>query len=131
AQGIAVAVIVVTVVLAPFLAVSGEGALRPYRESVGRYPYISIDAHNFWYWSLAYRYTLRDFGQPTDTALHIGPLPVRTVGFILFAAAAALIALRAWLLPERGDDVLLAAGLYDALFKLSYEMHTSCLYSAV
>jgi Gpi18-like mannosyltransferase len=131
AQGIAISLIVVAAVLAPFLAVSGESALRSYRESVGRYPYISIDAHNFWYWSLAFRYNLRDFGQPTDTALHVGPLPVRTVGFILFAASAGLIALRAWLLPEREDEFLLAAGLQAAFFMFSTQMHERYLYPAV
>ncbi len=130
-RGVAAFALVAAVGLAPFLAVSGAGALRPYGESVGRYPYISINAHNFWYWSLAYRYNLRDFSQPTDTSLYIGPLPVRTVGFILFGLAAGLIALRAWLLPERDDEFLLAAGLQAAFFMFSTQMHERYLYPVV
>ncbi len=130
-RGAAVFALITLVGIAPFVLASGEGALRPYIQSVGKYPYISINAHNFWYWSLASQYDLRNFGQPTDTSLMFGPLTVRTVGFILFGIAAGLIALRAWLLPERDDEFLLAAGLYTAFFMFSTQMHERYLYPAV
>jgi hypothetical protein len=111
---------------------SGESAWRPYRESVGKYPFISINAHNFWYWSLASRFDLRDFGQPNDDALTWGPgLTTRTVGFILFAIAAGLIALRALAFPERKDEFLLATGLHVTFFMFSTQMHERYLYPAV
>ncbi len=131
ARGVAVFALVIAIGLAPFFIGSGQGVSRPYYDSVGRYPYISIDAHNFWYWSLASRFTLRDFGQPTDTSLYLGPFTVRTVGFLLFGAAAALIVLRALLLPDRDDEFLLAAGLQAAFFMFSTQMHERYLYPVV
>ncbi len=130
-RGAAVMAVVVVVGLAPFVLASGNSALRPYSEGVGKYPFVSINAHNFWYWSLAWEYDLRTFGQPTDTALTVGPLPVRTVGFILFGFAAALVAWRAWLHPDRRDEFLLATGLYVAFFMFSTQMHERYLYPAV
>ena len=130
-RGVGIFVVVVAIGLAPFVLASGNGALRPYLQSVGKYPYISINAHNFWYWALASQYDLRTFGQPTDTALYIGAYPVRTVGFVLFGIAAGLIALRAWVYPERRDEFLLAAGLHAAFFMFSTQMHERYLYPAV
>jgi len=130
-RGIAVFAIILLIGMGPFVLVSGEGALRPYSQSVGKYPYISINAHNFWYWSLSPQYDLRNFGQPTDTSLMFGPFTVRMVGFILFGIAAGLIALRAWLLPDRRDEFLLATGLYAAFFMFSTQMHERYLYPAV
>ncbi|MCC7452363.1 MAG: hypothetical protein IT324_33485 [Anaerolineae bacterium] len=130
-RGIVVFAVMLLIGIGPFVLVSGEGALRPYIQSVGKYPYISINAHNFWYWSLSPQYDLRNFGQPTDTSLMFGPFTVRTVGFILFGIAAGLIALRAWLLPDRRDEFLLAAGLYTAFFMFSTQMHERYLYPAV
>ncbi len=130
-RGAAIFALVVAVGLAPFVLASGEAALRPYRESVGKYPFISINAHNFWFWSLSSQFNLRDFGQPTDTAYYIGPYPVRIVGYALFALAAGLIALRALILPQRRDEFLLAAGLHVSFFMFSTQMHERYLYPAV
>lgn len=107
----------------PFLENDGLVAIaNVYRGSIGYYHTVSVGAYNFW-WSL--------FGNRAwsleDTVTFLG-IPFRTLGFILYAAAATWIVTAQRLLKRtaslRIDDLLLGAALLSLGFFLFHtQMH--------
>lgn len=133
-EGIGVLALVMGLVLAPFMMSSGaSAALRPYLEGSNKYPRVTMKAENFWAWVLSSTYDMTQpwYRLPFDTEVQVGPLTARIIGYLLFGLAAALILLRTWLLPQREDEFLLAAGLYAAFFMLFTQMHERYIYPTV
>src|SRR5450432_1221792 len=139
-RSVLIAAVIIAVVLLPFILGSGfSAALRPYLEGPTKYPFVTVQADNFWYWSL---YSSRNmeaawFQMPPDTeatwgvGVFWGPISARDVGYAMFGLCALLISLRAWIDPERDDEFLLATGLLAAFFMFSTQMHERYLYPAL
>ncbi len=111
-RGVLLFAAIMFLVLLPFMIVSGAPeTLRPYTEGAIKYPFVTLKAFNFWYWALSSsrNMTADWFQMPPDTAVNYGqadgvywgPITARSVGFALFGLIALLIAVRAWLNPDR------------------------------
>ncbi len=127
-------------VTAPFMIGSGfRPALRPYLDTVGLYPFVTIKAHNFWFWVLAPLYDMDAvwFRMPLDSqamgapGIYWGPISSRTVGLVLFGLCALMIMWRAWRHPDREEEFLLATALYMSFFMFSTQMQVRYLYPAL
>jgi hypothetical protein len=127
--GVAAGLATALLVLSPFL-LTGRGGivLRRLVGDVDLMPYTSINAHNLW-WLLA----------PWRNAHEaiVGPITPTRLGMILFGAALAWLAVRAWRTektsPERADDVwyLGAAGIAFSFFYFMTHMHENHLFAFI
>ncbi len=139
-RAVSISAVIFASVMLPFILGSGfSAAMRPYLEGPTKYPFVTVKAHNFWYWSL---YSSRDmeapwFKMPPDTeatwgdGIYWGPISARDVGYALFGLFAVLISVRAWIEHERDDEFLLATGLFAAFFMFFTQMHERYLYPAL
>lgn len=120
-------------VLLPF-ALDGDpwAPLKVYTEAVGAYPQLAVGANNFW----SAFYGPASGGLDTD--LFMGWITYRSVGLLLFAAAAlaVIVVMRQWITNARENSrvrplmLLLTAGLLaHAFFIFNTEIHERYLYS--
>lgn len=139
-RGLIAAGVTALLVLSPFALTTGiDTVLRPYLGTVGQYPFVTIKAHNLWYWLLASSHNLTGdwFTMPFDhqtqagVGIYVGFLSARMIGFMLLGVAVLVISVRAWRRPAAADEFLLAAALYTAFFMLSTQMQVRYLYPAL
>jgi len=120
-RGGIVSFMTVLFILIPIAVNSGlAGALRPYFGTVGQYPFVTVKAHNLWFWGLSSNYDLTGawHTMPFDThvgateGIQIAGISARTVGFALFGLCVLWISIQAWRAPQRRDEFLLATALH-------------------
>ncbi len=121
-EGLAIFALIVGVVTLPFFLSAHFDALIPYL-NVDRFPQTSVNAFNFWYWLIG--------GWLPDDLPLLGSITFYQIGIGLLGIATALLCLRAWLVRDRDDDLLLWATACFSFFILPTQIHERYLYPAV
>ncbi len=120
--GLAIFAAIFGLVTLLFYAAAGSAALLPY-QNVDLYPQTSVNAFNFWYWLIG--------GWVPDNLPLLGSITFYQIGIGLLGGATALLCLRAWLVRDRDDDLLLWAVAGCSFFILPTQIHERYLYPAV
>lgn len=129
------ALLLMVVVYAPFIATSGfDHALRPYFGTVDLYPFVTANAFNLWFLAVPPLWDIvpADIGRDVlrDTTLLVGSLTYKQVGLYLFAVEVAVICWIIWRKSDKRYEFVWAAALYLAFFVLPTQIHERYLYQA-
>ena len=91
---------------------------QEYANTARYHPFISVNAHNFWWFVTGGRGWLHDTAE-------VGPFTFRTAGFLLFAGATLLSLVIVW----RDREILYPVAAYQSLafFMLSTQIHENHL----
>jgi hypothetical protein len=126
AQGVGISVFILAQTLALFVVGSGwADALRPYTSTTSSYPYITVNAFNFWY-----AITLGQGNRRLDEQPLIGVFTYKQMGLALLAIFTVWMCITMWRQADKPRLFLWAGTLFFAFFMLPTEIHERYLYPA-
>jgi Gpi18-like mannosyltransferase len=118
-------------VAAPFLRQTGADVLSSYVRLGDVFPFLTNNAHNFWYGMAAVRKgRVLEFFEDQNSEILLGGVTMQHAGVLLFAALVLLVVVAMWRRPHDKQEFLWAAALFFGFFMLPTEVHERYLYPA-
>lgn len=125
-QGVGISSVIFAGAIALFVVGSGwSGAGRPYTSTTSSYPYITVNAYNFWY-----AITLGQGNMRPDGQAFLSVLTYKQVGLALLGAYTLWLCIIIWRQIDHPRLFVWAAALFLGFFMLPTEIHERYLYPA-